>query len=230
MIPARLGSTRIKKKNLRLLNGIPLICYVVRAAKAADCFDEIYINSESEIFEQIAQEEGVKFFKRGAELATDLATNDAFTLDFFEKVPCDVMIQLLPTSPFITAEEIKDFTDHMLKKNVDTLISVKNDQIECVYKRKPINFDQKKASPPSQNLTPVQAYACVLMGWRKENYLNNMEKYRSGYHGGDGRIDFFDIKGFSELDIDNDEDFKLAEVVAKHLLLKTQEDPEYYEA
>ena len=35
---------------------------------------------------------------------------------------------------------------------------------------------------------------------------------------------------FSELDIDNEEDFKLAEVVAKHLLLRTQEDPEYYEA
>ena len=169
MIPARFGSKRILKKNVRLLNGVPLISYIIRAAKEADCFDEIYVNSESKVIGKIAEEEGVKFYKRSKELASDGATNDHFTSDFLNNVDCEVVIQLLPTSPFITAEEIKEFTKTMTESEADTLISVSNQQIECVYQGQPINFAQKKISPPSQELYPVQAYACGLMGWRKDN-------------------------------------------------------------
>ena len=50
MIPARLGSKRVKKKNLRLIDGIPLIQYIINAAKqSTEMLDEIYINSESEL-------------------------------------------------------------------------------------------------------------------------------------------------------------------------------------
>ena len=101
MIPARFGSKRIPKKNIRLLNGIPLISYIIRAAKEAKCFDEIYVNSESDILGEIAEKEGVSFYKRPAELSTDSATNDEFTQDFMNNVECDVLVQLLPTSPFI---------------------------------------------------------------------------------------------------------------------------------
>ena len=47
MIPARLGSQRVKRKNLRLLQGKPLISYSVEAAEEAEVFDEIYITSRS---------------------------------------------------------------------------------------------------------------------------------------------------------------------------------------
>ena len=46
MIPARLGSKRVKKKNLRLIDGVPLIQYIINAAKNSSYLDEIYINSE----------------------------------------------------------------------------------------------------------------------------------------------------------------------------------------
>mgnify|MGYP001273896647 CR=1 FL=1 len=84
MIPARMGSTRIPKKNIRLLNGIPMISYIIRAAKNANCFDEIYVNSESKILGQIAVEEGVKFYERPSHLSSDNATNDDFTKDFMQ--------------------------------------------------------------------------------------------------------------------------------------------------
>ena len=45
MIPARAGSKRIKNKNIRELNGKPLIGYVIEACIEANCFDEIYVNS-----------------------------------------------------------------------------------------------------------------------------------------------------------------------------------------
>jgi CMP-N,N'-diacetyllegionaminic acid synthase len=49
MIPARIGSTRLKMKNLALLNGKPLIAYSILAAKQAGVFDRIVINSDSQM-------------------------------------------------------------------------------------------------------------------------------------------------------------------------------------
>ena len=55
MIPARLGSKRVPKKNLRLLNGRPLISYSIETAVKSGLFDEVYVNSEAEIFYKIAK-------------------------------------------------------------------------------------------------------------------------------------------------------------------------------
>ena len=54
MIPARMGSTRVKNKNLRLIDGIPLVQYIVNAAKISTMVNDIYINSESTKFAGIA--------------------------------------------------------------------------------------------------------------------------------------------------------------------------------
>jgi len=217
MIPAREGSKRVKNKNTRLLGGIPLLCHSIRAAKLSGCFDEIYVNSESSMIGDIAQKEGVRFYKRPDRLSSDTATNDDFTEDFMHNIDCGIVIQLLCTSPFITPMEIVDFVTKMESSGIDTLISVKDNQIECVYKGQPINFDQKLPTPPSQELEPVKAYACSLMGWRKDNFLINMDKYGCAYHGGEGNINFVTLKGFSEIDIDREEDFTMAEAVWGYL-------------
>ncbi len=217
MIPARAGSKRIKNKNLRDLGGIPMMAHAIRAAKQADCFDEIYVNSECDLIGQVAENEAVRFYKRPEHLASDEATNDQFMEDFMNFVDCDYVVQLLPTSPFITPKEIQDFTSLVAKGDQDTVVSVKDVQIECVYDGEPINFDQRKPTPPSQDLKPIQAYACSLMGWRKDNFLQNMIDLGCAYHGGEGNILFVPIKGFSEIDIDNEEDFELAESVWRHI-------------
>ena len=45
-IPARSGSQRVKDKNLRPLNGKPLISYVIEASKKIDFFHDIYVNTD----------------------------------------------------------------------------------------------------------------------------------------------------------------------------------------
>ncbi len=229
MIPARMGSKRVPKKNIRLLNGVPLISYIIRAAKESGCFDEIYVNSESDILGQIAKSEGVKFYKRPSSLSTDAATNDGFVEDFLNQNDCEKVIQLLPTSPFISPEDIKKFVSHMEDQNLDTLISVFRQQIECVYEGTPINFDQKKPTPPSQDLEPIKPYACGIMGWKKDSFLSNIEKYGCAYHGGEGSISFYELEGFATVDVDNEEDFQLAEVVCRHLSKSKKYEPKYYE-
>lgn len=217
MIPARLGSTRVKNKNLRMINKKPLIQYIIDSAKKTKYLKDIYINSEAPIFKTIADENNVKFYQRNESLSTDKATNDDFTLDFLNNVECDILIQLLPTSPFITENEIDDFVGKMLSGGFETMVSVTDVQIESVYNGVPINFDQRKKTPPSQDLEPIKAYACGLMGWKSSSFKENIKRDGAAYHGGSGKIGFFELLGFSKIDIDNEEDFILAEAVAESL-------------
>ena len=227
MIPARLGSKRVKNKNLRLINGKPLVQYIVDAAKSSGFFDEIYLNSESLNFEGIAKSSGVKFYQRAEELASDSATNDDFSLDFINSVDCDILVQLLPTSPFITKKDVDGFIQVMLEEKYETMISVTNAQIECVYEGAPINFFQTKKTPPSQSLKPIQVYACGLMAWDCKKFKENMVVHGAAYHGGDGRIGFYELKGYSTIDIDSEEDFMVAEAIAA-ALNRPYSEPKYY--
>ena len=213
MIPCRLGSKRIPKKNLRLLGSKTLSQWVASTAKETGMFDEIYINSESEIFENVASQVGVKFYKRPDEFATDTATNDEFALDFMNAFDFDVLIQINPTSPFLSKEDIINFVNEFKTNNLQTLHTVKNEKIEGLYDGKPLNFDPLKPMPPSQLLTPVQLFPSSIMAWDVKKFRENMNKFNCAVYGGDGSIGYFPLSGFSSLDIDNEIDFKMAEII-----------------
>lgn len=229
MVPARMGSKRVKNKNLRLINGKPLIDYVLDTIESVDLFDEVYINSESDIFQRIADKHGFLFYKRQGHLSSDTATNDEFAADFLSNIDCDLLIQILPTSPFLEVEDMRMFVEVMRDRALDTLISVEHMQIACLYDGKPLNYDPLLKNPPSQTMTPVMAYATALMGWRKEKFLENFEKYGVGYHGGEGNTDYFELRGLSTIDIDREEDFRLAESIILAYEHMTESEPEYYE-
>lgn len=229
MVPARIGSKRVPKKNLRLIDGKPLIGYILETLKKVSVFDEIYLNADDEIFEKIAKDYGVKFYHRDKQFSTDKSTNDEFALDFMENIEGDILLQVLPTSPLITSKEIEEFTQYMLDNALETLISVEHKQIACLYKNQTLNFDKYKKNPPSQEMEPVKAYATVLMGWEYNSFKANMEKYGCAYHGGDSKIDYYQVKGLSTVDIDNEEDFLLAEAIITALKNQTKKEITFYE-
>ncbi len=221
MIPARLGSQRVKNKNLRFLGNKPLINHIIDTAKSVKYFNQIYINSESKKFEKIANKENILFYKRKKSLASNKALNDDFSLDFLNNIECDLLIQLLPTGPFLKSKTVNRFIEHMIDNNLDTLISTKDVRIECIYKKKPINFNSKKKTPPSQDLEPIKAYACCIMGWKSKKFITNMKKFQCAYHGPSGKTNFFDISEIESFDIDYEEDFQIAEAILKDLKKET---------
>ncbi len=226
MIPCRLGSQRVPKKNLRLLDGKTLAQWVVEACKAADVFDAIYLNSEGLIFEKMAKESGISFYQRPENLASNSATNDDFGLDFMNSVECDVLVQVNPTSPFLSKDDLKGFVDTFNDGEYQTLHTVKEEQIEGLFKGKPLNFDPMKQMPPSQDLIPVQLFSSSIMGWEVNKFRENMKTLGSAVYGGDGKIGYYVLRGPSTLDIDNEFDFQLAEAIAS---MKVTEK-EYYES
>lgn len=229
MIPARLGSKRVPKKNLRMLGDKPLIAYVTETAKASGVFDEVYINSEADVFAKIADEYGVSFYKRPSSLASDQTNNDQFLTDFCENVEADIVIQILPTSPFLTVEEITTFVQKMKDESLETLVSVVDHQIAAVYQGNEVNFSKNEPHISSQDMVPVSSYATVLMGYQTATFLKNINKYGFAYHGGNSKVAYFPIKGFSTVDIDNEEDFELAEAVLLYMENKGKTLPKYYQ-
>jgi CMP-N-acetylneuraminic acid synthetase len=226
MIPCRLGSKRIPKKNLRLLGNKTLSQWVASTAKETGLFDEIYINSESDIFETVAHQVGVKFYKRPDEYSTDTATNDEFALDFMNAFDFDVLVQINPTSPFLSKEDIINFVTEFQTNEFQTLHTVKNEKIEGLFDGIPLNFDPLKPMPPSQLLTPVQLFSSSIMAWDVKKFRENIEKYNCAVYGGDGSIGYFPLTGFSSLDIDNEIDFKMAEII--YNTVKTDNDEKRY--
>lgn len=229
MIPARLGSKRVPKKNLRLLNNRPLISYIIETVVKSKVFDEVYVNSETEIFSGIAKKYGAKFYKRPEEFSSDSANNDQFAYDFIKNINGDILIQILPTSPLLSVDEISKFVFFMIDNDFDTVASTVSHQIASIYKNKSINFKILEPHISSQDMSPVETYATVLMGWKYSNFIANMNELGFAYHGGNGKIGYFPIKGLSTIDIDEEEDFKLAEVAMKMQTQSIFQKPKFYD-
>lgn len=225
MIPCRLGSQRIKHKNLRLLEGKTLAQWVASTCKETGLFSDIYINSESDVFEKMAHDIDIKFYKRPEELASNTATNDQFALDFINNIDCDVLVQVNPTSPFTLKEDIINVVNMYKNEDCKTVHTVKNEQIEGLFNGKALNFDEMKPMPPSQELIPVQIFASSIMLWDTEVFKKNMAELSCAVYGGSQKIGYYPVKGAASLDIDNEEDFEMASVIAA----STKQEPKYYE-
>lgn len=76
IIPARGGSKRIPRKNIKLFHGKPIIAYSIDAAKASGCFDKIIVSTEDQQIAQIAVEFGAEVpFLRPSKISDDNSTS-----------------------------------------------------------------------------------------------------------------------------------------------------------
>ena len=122
-IPARGGSKRVPKKNLRLIKDKPMIAYIIEAANQVTLIDELYVNTDDQEILDAATKFGAKPYKREAHLASDIATSDEFNYDIIKKLNPDLLVMLNPVCPLVSAEDIK-FANETFKNNeCDTLIT-----------------------------------------------------------------------------------------------------------
>lgn len=213
MIPARLGSVRLPMKNLALLGGKPLIFYAINAAKESDIFDDIFLNSENMLFKKIADRYDIEFYKRPNRLAISGAKSDFVVYDFIKKNPCDIVAWINPTSPLQTGDEIKKVVNYFLDNNLDSLITVKNEQVHCVYKNKPVNFRLKEVFAKTQELTPVNPFVYSVMMWRARIFQSEFEKKGRAFFC--GKTGYYAASKISSFIIKKEEDLMMAELLLK---------------
>ena len=103
IIPARAGSKRIRNKNIRKINGKPLIYWTIKYAKKYAKNDEIVISSDSRIIHKIAKKEKIKFIKRPKNISGDNAKVYLAIVDVLKKIDDSKKYKyialLQPTSP-----------------------------------------------------------------------------------------------------------------------------------
>lgn len=213
-IPARYGSKRVKHKNLKLLNGKPLITYVINAAKNATSLSEVYVNSESDSIGKIAIDYGLKYYKRKSELATDTATQDQFNYDFIKNVKPDILVMINPVSPLITGADIDEKVNFFLKNNYDTLITVKEERLQAFCENKPININSNGQLPRTQDIPPIQLCVWAICIWRAKTFLETFES--KGYAAFSGKVSLYPIDPLKAIKISTKEDFALAEALLQY--------------
>lgn len=108
IIPARGGSKRIPRKNIKLFMGKPIIAYSIEAALQSGLFDEVMVSTDDEEIAEVAKQYGAKVpFMRSAKTSSDYATTADVIIEVlgkykeqnqeFETVCC-----LYSTAPFVT--------------------------------------------------------------------------------------------------------------------------------
>ncbi|MHC1703451.1 MAG: hypothetical protein AB9846_06040 [Tenuifilaceae bacterium] len=206
MIPARIGSTRLAKKNLALINGKPLIEYTIEAAIKSKAFDRIILNSDDEIFKGIAQRNGIEFYKRPTLLGSSEAKVDDVVADFINKYNPKYLAWVNPTSPLQTGEEIAEAIKFFFDQNYDSLVTVKSNNVHCVYNDNPINFSKEEIFGQTQNLIPVYSFVYSICAW---NTIKFLENYGSkGYGFFCGRTGYFPVSHESSIIIKTLNDLK----------------------
>lgn len=132
-IPARSGSKRIPQKNIKLLNGKPLIAYTIEAARRSVYINRVIVSTDSEEIATVAKTCGAEVpFLRPENISQSDSTEMQFfehALDWFsgnENYEPDLIVLLYPTSPFRKHDTIDKAIEELLRHpEADSLRSIK---------------------------------------------------------------------------------------------------------
>lgn len=212
MIPARLGSQRLKQKNLETINGRTLVELAIIKAIKTDVFDEIWVNSESDVIGKFASNLNVGYHKRPEALANNVATSEDFVYEFLKCHDCDYVIQLHSIAPLLSVDEIISFVNFVKEGIYDAVFSCEDIQIECVFNGRPVNFNFLKKEN-SQDLEPVKRISWSITAWRKQTFMHAYEKSECATY--NGKNGFYTVGKLSSHVIKTREDLKIAELLFK---------------
>lgn len=208
-VPIRLNSKRVARKNLKLLGGKPLLCYILESLRQVKTIDEIYVYcSDDSIVKYLPQ--GIKFLKRPESLDRDETLGQEIYDAFINTIMADVYVLAHTTSPFIQPATIENALYKIINEDYDSAFSAEKIQTFAWYKGKPLNYDLK-AIPRTQTIEPVYIETSAFFMFKRDIWVTHHQ--RIGFKPYMAILD--KIEG---VDIDWPEDFKFAEIVQNNLL------------
>jgi CMP-N,N'-diacetyllegionaminic acid synthase len=127
VIPARGGSKGVPRKNIRALNGKPLIAWTIEQAEQSSYIDRVIVSSEDEEICQVAKQSGAEIpFVRPAELASDTASGVDVLCHAVENAGADYdyVVLLQPTSPLRESTDIDAAIEYCVEQAVTSVVSL----------------------------------------------------------------------------------------------------------
>lgn len=223
IIPARSGSKGLKDKNIRPLNGVPLMAYTIKAAIDSGKFDKIMVSTDSEEYAQIARQWGAEVpFLRSPEVSTDTASSWAVVREVLERYEAmgetfDTFALLQVTSPLRQGRHIVEAYTLMDQKNANAVVAVHKVPMpleKCRHMGEDLRMDawndNDNASKPRQLFKPAyhsngSIYICRTEAFAQQESIFEEDCYA------------YLMNGMHSTDVDGVEDFQMVEAIIQYL-------------
>ncbi|XP_030018339.1 N-acylneuraminate cytidylyltransferase A [Sphaeramia orbicularis] len=125
LVLARGGSKGIPLKNIKMLAGVPLIGWVLRAARDSDRFDSVWVSTDHDEIEKVAKAWGAKVHRRSPEVSRDSSSSLETIQEFIRLNPeVDIVCHMQATSPCLHPFHIQEALDMITKQGYDSVFSV----------------------------------------------------------------------------------------------------------
>src|SRR6185503_8157408 len=131
IIPARGGSKRIPRKNIKSFLGRPIIAYSIEAALESKVFDEVMVSTDDEEIEAVAKQYGASTpFRRSKDTSDDYATTTSVLHEVLNVYKSqlnrsfDQGCLIYPTAPFVSAKRLAEGLQQMQAGNYDAVYAV----------------------------------------------------------------------------------------------------------
>lgn len=217
IIPARGGSKGIPGKNIKKINGKPLVCWSIQQALDSQLVNlGVYVSSDSQDILRIAEQAGAHPIIRPAELSGDTASSESALIHTLNTIQqqhqVDLVVFLQCTSPIRKPGDIDKAIRCLLENEADSLLSVTKVKDYFVWgyqhgQGHSLNFDyqnrKRRQELPTQYLENGSIYV-----FRPE--ILNTKSNRLG-----GRIAIYEMDKACAVQVDDDEEFLICEALMK---------------
>jgi len=210
VILARGGSKGIPNKNIKELNGKPLIKYTIDASINSIVGDNTYVSSDSDKILTTAYGLGAIPIKRPHGISGDLDKSELSLIDFVNRVSSDIVVFIQPTSPLVTSEYINEGINILIdNKNLNSVLSVYKEHWTPKWdkNRNPISWDIHNR-PMRQEVESSFIENGALYISRTNLIIKNKLRYSPPF-------DFIIMKQEDSFQIDTVSDFKLVDKLIK---------------
>lgn len=217
IITARGGSKRIPRKNIKSFLGKPIIAYSIQAALDSKIFDEVMVSTDDDEIAEVAIAAGATVpFKRSADNANDFATTADVLTEVLNSYNAqgrsfDYACCIYPTAPFVTATKLQKASQMLLDSGADSLVPVTRFSFPILRSFKmedggllAFNWPEN-ALKRSQDLPPAFHDCGQFYFFKTENFLKHKALVTPNTIG-------LEIPESEVQDIDNEEDWKIAEI------------------
>jgi len=208
-IPIKSNSERVPGKNFRVLNGKKLYEYIIEHVLEASCFDDIFVDTNSEEIVEYIEPKGIKIIERLPELAENTANGNDLLCYHFDMYPLyDYYFQLFATAPYLQPESIRKCAEGLLmSEEMDSCFTAMKNHGFYWLNGIPANY-RPGILPRSQDMMPMIEETTGMYGISRQS----LKKYRSRI----GRKPFiYYVNKFEAVDINTEEDLIIAEYIGK---------------
>ena len=231
IIPARGGSKRISKKNIKMFYGKPMLAWSIEAAKNSMLFDEIIVSSDDEEIIEIALSHGAKApFKRPDDISDDYTLTStvikhAIQNEYFEKYNLKAVCCIYATAPFLIPEDLKKGLTKFNSENWEYVFSATeySSSIYRAFKKNEndgVNMvDANNFSKRSQDLE-ITFHDAAQFYWGSPSAWVDEKNFFTP------NSSFIHLPKWRVVDIDTEADLKHAELIAPYIFKKINKDSE----